>query len=124
MSAYVLIPLYNRARGIIAWTRVDASDAERVAAYCWRRTYYGYAVTGTPRCGTQQLLHRLLLELPNGEPYRHARRRYRGMIINVEAPAVAATEEQAAPQVARTSGQHSTCATKVPRQRASPQRHG
>lgn len=67
MNAYVLIPLYNRGRGIVAWARVDAVDASTVAAHRWRRTYYGYAITGTPSRGTQRLLHRLLLDLPNGD---------------------------------------------------------
>lgn len=66
--AYVLIPLYNRANDIVAWAKVDTEDAPMVARYRWRRTHYGYAATGTPRDGTMQLMHRLLLGLAPGDP--------------------------------------------------------
>lgn len=63
----VLIPLYDRSNAIVAWARVDAVDAPLVNGYRWRRTYYGYAVTGAPAKGTEQLMHRLLLGLARGD---------------------------------------------------------
>lgn len=64
---YVLIPLYNRANAIVAWAKVDASDAALVAGRRWRRTHYGYAISGSRSKGTDVLMHRLLLGLPHGD---------------------------------------------------------
>lgn len=68
MTADVLIPLYNRRSAIVGWTLVSACDAERVSAHRWRRTHYGYAMTGTPQRGTAHLLHRYVLGLGSGDP--------------------------------------------------------
>lgn len=63
----VLIPLYNREDAIVAWAKVDDRDAEMVGAHRWRRTHYGYAVTGSPRKGTDVLMHRMVLGLDRGD---------------------------------------------------------
>lgn len=66
-SGYVLIPLYNRANDILAWAKVDVGGAQLVSTYRWRRTFYGYAVTGSPHNGTQTLMHRMILGLAVGD---------------------------------------------------------
>lgn len=63
----VLVPLYNRADTIVAWAKIDTQDAALVMKHRWRRTYYGYAITGSVSLGTEMLMHRLLLGLPNGD---------------------------------------------------------
>lgn len=68
IAVTVLIPLYNRRDEIVAWATVDAADAELVSTRRWRRTHYGYAITGTPSKGTDILMHRLILGLGRGDP--------------------------------------------------------
>jgi hypothetical protein len=67
MSNHVSVPLYNRAGEVVAEAVIDQCDSHLVLGRRWRRTAYGYAITGAPLTRTDILMHRLILGLERGD---------------------------------------------------------
>lgn len=63
----VPVPLHRRDGSIVGYATIDAADAEMVLAHRWRRTAFGYAITGSVSKDTDVLMHRMLLGLARGD---------------------------------------------------------
>lgn len=68
MRSEVRVPLFNRAGDVVAEALIDATDSDMVLKRRWRRTAYGYAITGSPLARTDIPMHRLILGLERGDP--------------------------------------------------------